>query len=195
MAAIRNPARQWPGVADRGAAKADDEALKRVVRYSARPGARKEAPGVSSRRLGMTMTDRLEEPRQEALRLPGFAGGESVPSHPELPDDPELVEGARMTSTGIPGRAFSQALDSTRNAAPVDFLPHVERGATPGGDLPDDRSRKVGSKPPAQRPSRSGSGDFSGGRRAGHPGIPPADGVRTLDFFLLEFGGRADKMN
>ena len=112
---------------DRGVAKAADEALRRIVHHSARPGARSEARAVAEALLAQMRGDRPEKTRTAAIRLLEFVGSdESTAALGRLLGDPKWREDARLTVERIPGRAASRALETALKGAPAEYRPAIE---------------------------------------------------------------------
>ncbi len=116
------------GGEDRGVAKAATEALRRIVHYSARPGARKEAQAVARELLKLTGPQRPRPVRVEALYLLGCVGDEKVvPALERLLYDPQVREEARLALERIPGKSATNALRRALKAVPEDFRANLQQ--------------------------------------------------------------------
>lgn len=112
----------------KGVAKAAQEALKVVVHYAGRPGARAEARAVAAELLKVAASSRPYRVRAEALNGLGFIGDwRVVMGLARLLEDQEVREEARLALERIPGPAAWRALREALQTAPADFQPHLEQ--------------------------------------------------------------------
>lgn len=113
---------------EKGIVKAAQEALKAVVHYAGRPGARTEARLVSAELLKVAASSRPWQVRAEALNGLGFIGDwRVVPGLVNLLEDREVREEARLALERIPGRMAQQALEKAVSTVPADFQPHLQQ--------------------------------------------------------------------
>jgi len=112
------------GGADRAAARAAFEALKRIAHHAGRPGAETEAKAAAAHLVKLTRKDRPRQVRAEALYLLGCVGGASaVRDIAGLLTDPDVREDARMALERIPDRSAERALMNALRSASADFRP------------------------------------------------------------------------
>jgi HEAT repeat protein len=113
---------------EKGVAKAAQEALKTVVHYAGRPGARAEARAVAAELLKVAASARPYRVRAEALNGLGFIGDRRVvPGLAKLLEDREVREEARLALERIPGPAALRALREALRTGPADFKAHLEQ--------------------------------------------------------------------
>jgi HEAT repeat protein len=96
---------------DHAVAKAASQVLEMLVHHASRPGADEEREAVATVLLAAAQSDRPVEQRKLAVRMLGFAGGDSVVAPlADLILNPDVGETARWALSRIPGEESTSAL-------------------------------------------------------------------------------------